>query len=154
LFGIGDVIAQGSTVEKHESWDLGRIGRAVIYGGVIFAPIGTKWYPLLNRIQSKNQVKQTALRVCADQLGFAPFVGIPLYFSAMAAMEGKSPNEIATKVKNNYKDTLLANWTIWPAVQLANFSMVPVHYRLLTVNLVSIAWNAFLSLKNSSVHTM
>lgn len=125
------------------------MSRAIIYGGLIFAPIGTNWYPLVSKITSASPLRQTLMRVTVDQGLFAPIVSVPLYFSAMGAMEGKNKDEIIAHVKSKYTDTLLANWSVWPAVQAANFSIVPVQYRLLVVNVVSIAWNAFLSLKNA-----
>ena len=35
-------------------------------------------------------------------------------------------------------------------VQLANFSVVPAHLRLLLVNVVSLGWNTYLSAANSA----
>jgi hypothetical protein len=41
--------------------------------------------------------------------------------------------------------TLVANWYVWPAAQLINFTVVPLDLRILYVNVVSIAWTAFIS---------
>ncbi len=58
-------------------------------------------------------------------------------------------------------DTLIANWAIWPMVQLVNFRFVPLNYRLLFVNTLAIGWNCrlikerlipgYLSAKNAAV---
>lgn len=84
-------------------------------------------------------------RVAADQLLFAPtFIGI--FLSSMAVMEGGSPKE---KLSKSYAPALQTNYLIWPFVQMANFTFVPLEHRVLVVNLVSIGWNCYLSMINS-----
>lgn len=117
----------------------------------MFAPIGTRWYPFLSKIKypgstKSNDVRSTILRVGVDQLGFSPF-GVSLYFTVMGLMQQKSTDEIKKNWHENFLPTLLANWALWPAFQAVNFTLVPVRYRLLAVNIVSIGWNAFLSHK-------
>lgn len=160
LFGAGDVLAQ--TVELRNTktadtedalFDYPRLRRAVIFGAFIFAPIGDRWYRVLNSVLvSLSKVVNTAARVGMDQLGFAPFIGIPLYFSAMTAMEGGDniKEKVQQKLKANWWNTLTANWTVWPAVQTVNFAFVPVQLRLLVVNTISIAWNCYLLMKLNS----
>jgi len=62
-------------------------------------------------------------------------------------LEGVSPVE---RLRTSYWQALATNWMIWPFVQLANFKLVPLQYRLLFVNVVSIGWNSYLSFLNSS----
>lgn len=64
----------------------------------------------------------------------------------MAYFEGSSPKE---KLKKAYVPGLKANWALWPAVQFANFTYVPLQYQVLVVNVVSLGWNCFLSYLNS-----
>lgn len=112
------------------------------YGGLIFAPIVVPWYKFLDtRIVFANAKKQLLARVAADQLVFAPF-GIALFLSSMSAVKGADP---VAAVREKWWDTLKANWVIWPAVQLANFGIVPLAMRLTVVNVVSIGWNAYLA---------
>ncbi|KAK6464054.1 hypothetical protein DFJ63DRAFT_311351 [Scheffersomyces coipomensis] len=194
LFGSGDMLAQTlfkspiSNVDgSSESFDYSRFLRAVVYGSIIFAPIGDKWYKLLNKIKfptkaltkgkeglnkelpqfkehvlpikQKPSVKDTLLRVSFDQLIFAPFIGIPLYYSMMTIFENLEStftntsittddsilNVIIHKMNENWWNTLRSNWLIWPIFQLFNFYLIPVQYRLLVVNSLSIGWNCYLS---------
>lgn len=50
-------------------------------------------------------------------------------------MEGSSPQD---KLKSSYSTALKKNWTVWPAVQLVNFKLVPLEHRVLVVNVVSL----------------
>lgn len=109
-----------------------------------------RWYPFLNTIKHSNVKTQAFRRMAVDQLFFAPFVGVPLYYTSIGLMEGKSFKEIKDSLKLKYIPTVVANWSVWPIFQYVNFMLVPLRYRLLAVNLMSILWNTFLSLTNAS----
>lgn len=153
LFGSGDYLAQ-TAFEKLPNYDFPRTARAVIYGGLIFAPIGDKWYKFLNKLQpfgtkSLNSARlNTVARVAVDQLGFAPVLAVPMYFSVMTFLEMSSTPvaDIRHKLSENWWSTLKVNWLVWPAFQAVNFYLVPVHLRLLSVNVISIVWNCYMSL--------
>ncbi|EMR68320.1 Protein required for ethanol metabolism [Eutypa lata] len=147
LFATGDITAQ-QLVEKRglEKHEYARTGRMFLYGGAIFGPAATMWFGFLQRNVVLRSANATiAARVAADQLVFAPtFIGI--FLGSMAVMEGGSPSD---KLAKSYPSALQANYMLWPFVQLANFKFVPLQYRVLLVNVVSIGWNCFLSLLNS-----
>ncbi|PWY77045.1 hypothetical protein BO70DRAFT_363590 [Aspergillus heteromorphus CBS 117.55] len=118
----------------------------VLYGGAVFGPAATVWYGILQRRVVLQNAKATLLaRVVADQCLFTP-VHLTCFLSSMAIMEGKDPME---KLRSSFIPSYKANLTIWPAVQGVNFAMVPLEYRVLVVNLVSLGWNCLLSLINS-----
>lgn len=64
----------------------------------------------------------------------------------MAIMEGTSPKE---KLDKTYWNALTSNWMVWPFVQAVNFKVVPLHHRVLFVNVISLGWNCYLSALNS-----
>ncbi|KAI5911515.1 Protein SYM1 [Candida parapsilosis] len=152
LLGAGDCTAQMFfPANPDQPYDYLRTLRAIIYGGVIFAPIGDKWYKILNTKivwRGKNErTMSTILRVAVDQLVFAPFIGIPLYYAAMTVLENRKPylEHIMAKFETSWWITLKSNWLVWPIFQWFNFYLLPVQYRLLAVNLISIGWNTYLS---------
>jgi hypothetical protein len=163
LFGIGDVAAQAiehqgakTTDRFSQYYDLARTARACTFGGLVFSPIISKWwYPYLQSVKSpKGPVQSAIRRVALDQLGFAPFLAVPMYFSVMTVLEGGSATDISNKLRRNYVSTLIANWSVWPAIQFVNFLWVPPHLRILLVNSASIIWNTFLSLQNAGKRSL
>ncbi|CAB4254254.1 similar to Saccharomyces cerevisiae YLR251W SYM1 Protein required for ethanol metabolism [Maudiozyma barnettii] len=161
LFGVGDIIAQELFPEKSEQssieqFDLTRTLRATTYGTVIFSVIGDRWYKVLNGINipsnyyilKRSKIATLVLRVGIDQLIFAPF-GLILYYGSMSVMSGGTLQAVREKLRLQWWPTLCANWVVWPVVQFINFSLVPVHYRLLCVNSVALLWNTFLSMRNA-----
>lgn len=113
----------------------------------MFGPAATTWFGFLQRNVNLRSPNGTILaRVACDQGLFAPtFIGI--FLGSMAVLEGTSPRE---KLEKNYKSALTTNYLIWPFVQMINFKFVPLHHRVLVVNVVSIGWNCYLSYLNSS----
>ena len=64
-------------------------------------------------------------------------------------MAGGSTQDAKQKVKDNWWPTLKTAWGLWIPVQALNMALVPVSQRLLFVNVVSIFWNTFLSMKSA-----
>ncbi|KAK9899617.1 hypothetical protein P389DRAFT_139857 [Cystobasidium minutum MCA 4210] len=68
-------------------------------------------------------------RVFADQLFMAP-IGLAIFISTMAILEGLEWDEIVERYKRLYLPILLVNWQIWPFVQIINFRYLPLRYRV------------------------
>ena len=101
----------------------------------IFGPAATTWYGFLQRnVVLKNSKATIVARVAADQCLFTP-THLTCFLTSMAIMEGSDPIE---KWRNSFLPSYKANLTIWPLVQGVNFAIVPLEYRVLVVNLVSL----------------
>jgi protein Mpv17 len=94
----------------------------------------------------KNKNLEILTRVAADQTIFAS-TNLFCFLSSMAIMEGTSPQK---KLESTYVQALQSNWMLWPFVQVVNFKFVPLHHRVLVVNVVSLGWNCYLSFLNST----
>jgi hypothetical protein len=55
-------------------------------------------------------------------------------------MEGTDPME---KLRKAYWSTYKTNLGVWSTVQLGNFALVPLEYRVLVVNVVSLGESSF-----------
>ncbi|KAJ3220077.1 hypothetical protein HDU67_006833 [Dinochytrium kinnereticum] len=65
--------------------------------------------------------------------------------------QGKNVEQVKDKLEKGYLTALYNNWKLWPAVQFANFALVPVLYRSLVVNTVATGWNTYLSVVNAEI---
>jgi protein Mpv17 len=112
----------------------------------IFGPAASAWYGVLQRhVVLKSTAATVVARVAADQLLFTP-VNLFCFLSSMSIMEGTDPME---KLRKAYWSTYKTNLGVWSTVQLGNFALVPLEYRVLVVNVVSLGWNCYLSYVNS-----
>lgn len=97
-----------------------------------------------------NQGRTAVLKkVACDQLIFAPSF-LALFIVTLGAIQREDFDVIVYKFKRDYPDILLANYKLWPAVQLVNFYFVPLHYQVLVVQIVAILWNSYLSWKTQA----
>lgn len=149
MFGLGDVIAQQLVERKGKDHDFTRTVRLGFYGGAMFAPVMTKWYQLLNRLQFKTPTRALIYRVYLDQAIFSP-VAVAAFFGSMSLLEGNGVGEAANRISHAYVPTLLRNWAVYIPAQVINFSIVPPHLRFVFVGVVSLFWNTYLSSINAS----
>ncbi|KAK0551317.1 hypothetical protein OC861_002409 [Tilletia horrida] len=103
------------------------------------------------KIANAGKVSLLALgkRVAIDQGLFAPF-GLVMFVGSMGIMEGRSLSGIKDKFSEMYFPALLANWQLWPLVQLVNFRFVPLRYRVPFTSSVGVLWTLYLSLLNTA----
>lgn len=102
----------------------------------VFGPLATKWFGFLqNRVRIPSSPNAEILaRVGLDQTVLAP-TNLFMFLSSMAIMEGSDPQK---KLESTYWNALSKNWMLWPFVQIINFKFVPLHHRVLVVNVVSL----------------
>lgn len=83
-------------------------------------------------------------KMFVDQVVFAPF-----FLGCLLAIIGYSQcqdvEKVKEKLRNDYKDILLANYSVWPWVQIINFSIIPLNYQVLLTQTVAVFWNIYFS---------
>lgn len=153
-FTLGDVICQ--VIEKSLS-DKGKskpfdVKRAVRQGsfGVVMTPyLHVQYNIIIARLFPHPGFKNTIKSVIYDQT-VNSVIFLIVFFGYMDYMNGI---DFKTSLKNTLiklPPTLIANWKLWPAAQLVNFSIVPPDYRVLFSNMVGIIWNIYLSYVQNS----
>ncbi|XP_074065945.1 mitochondrial inner membrane protein Mpv17 isoform X2 [Macrotis lagotis] len=137
LMGIGDVISQ-QLIEKRglEKHHVHRTLTMAFIGCSFVGPVVGGWYRVLDRLIPGNTKMDALKKMVVDQGGFAPcFLGCLL--PVIGTLDGLSVKENWARLKR-----------IWPPVQLANFYLIPLVYRLAVVQCVAVIWNTYLSWKS------
>uniref|UniRef100_A0AAV1TCC5 Uncharacterized protein n=1 Tax=Peronospora matthiolae TaxID=2874970 RepID=A0AAV1TCC5_9STRA len=156
LFGVGDRLAQriepsepsnsdNSDAEKTiDRLGLHRTARMMVWGGLFFAPFNHAWYNFLEKAVRGNTVLSIGKKIAADQLVATPPLMLA-FFTYAGFAEGRSVHDTMQKTAAKLQPTLVANYAVWPLVHVGTFGFVPLHYRVLFINVVNIGWSAFLS---------
>lgn len=145
LWSLGDVLAQ--RVEK-APFNVRRNLLTAGYGALAVGPFGHAWYIGLDRAARRFFVPGSptfiAAKVLADTGIFGP-LHVAGYFTFYTLVEGGGLPDVAAKLRTDFWPTFSAELFVWPAVQVANFKLVPLHYQLLVVNLFTILDSCFMS---------
>ncbi|KAI9634063.1 uncharacterized protein MKK02DRAFT_38734 [Dioszegia hungarica] len=140
LYVVGDLTAQlgiedkrmfaRAEVEDTEGrYDIQRTMRMTAYGMLVFAPLGHIWLNALERVKFASKVS--------------------MFPTVQGALEGRRPAEIKRKVEMVWWPTYSKAVCVFGPTQIVNFSLVPVHLRMLALQSVGLCWNIFLSWSNN-----
>lgn len=142
LNGLGDAVSQ-KFVEKHDSFDWKRFGIFTLLGSALVGPGLHFWYGFIGRNVTATGTTGAVIRLALDQLLWAP-VFISTFLASLLTLEGKS-HQVKSKLKNDLKPTVIANWKLWVPAQFVNFRLVPPHLQVAFSNVVAVGWNTYLS---------
>ncbi|KAM9317204.1 mitochondrial inner membrane protein Mpv17 [Gastrophryne carolinensis] len=147
LVGVGDVISQ-QLVERRglRGHNVERTVKMMGIGFCFVGPVVGGWYKILDVLIPGSSKSVALKKMLLDQGGFAPCF-LVCFLTIVGGLNGLSKEEIWNKLRRDYKDALITNYYLWPAVQIANFYFIPLHHRLAVVQCVAIIWNSYLSWK-------
>ena len=129
--------------------DWHRTRQVAITGFTWSGPISHTWYAILEHLVTiEDKFIGLILRMLLDAFIFSP-IAVVGYFIWRTILEGGGSNDIVAKLRDSYLDALIASFRFWPCANIVNFSLVPVEYRVLYNNMLSLFWNGYLSHINS-----
>ncbi|CAL9691881.1 unnamed protein product [Knipowitschia caucasica] len=146
LVGLGDVASQQLIERKGLNHNVQRTIKMMGIGFCFVGPVIGSWYKVLDKLVLGTSKTAAMKKMLVDQLCFAPcFLGSFLLLSG--ALNGLSNEQNLQKFRRDYPDALIANYYLWPPVQIANFYFIPLHHRLAVVQVVAVIWNSYLTWK-------
>ncbi|XP_043846397.1 protein Mpv17-like [Dromiciops gliroides] len=147
LVGIGDIISQ-QLIERRgfKKHQVHRTLTMAFIGCGFVGPVVGGWYRVLDRLIPGNTKMDVLKKVAVDQVVFAPCFLVCL-LPLIGTFDGLSVQDNWARFQRNFPAALIFNYYIWPPVQLVNFYLIPLAYRLFFVQCVAIIWNTYLSWK-------
>ena len=108
------------------------------------APTLHYWFRFLDKKIVGQKGLQPFKKVVVDQSLMAPSINTGIIILLEVMQRRKWP-EIRAKIGDNLPGILKNQYKLWPAVQLVNFYLVPLEYRVLVVVFVAFFWNIYLA---------
>ena len=117
------------------------------YGSLTFAPalhmVTTTW----QRILPSTAITALVTKSTVDMLTSFPFnISVAIVFQANLRGSQSQPSwkESYEAVQSNLWPSLLAGWAFWGPYSVVNYGFIPLHYRVLCLNIGSFGWNYFM----------
>lgn len=136
---IGDAIAQKWSSRACPGFDKGRLMRATLAGAISHGPQLHFWTVLMDESRLPLLGK-----IALDQTFFSLYINAAFCIFT-EALQGHSLGSAISKAKASALPCLLAGWKFWPLAHVLTYSIIPLHLRVLWVDVLEVAWVAILS---------
>ena len=96
-----------------------------------------------------HDLRTALMKVVADATVHVPCINLPLYypFKTVVLGEGSALDGLSRYRADAY-DVLTTYWSMWPAVHLFNFTVMPTELRIHLIACVSFVWLVYLSYRS------
>lgn len=148
VFGVGDVGCQVIAEDcEPTALDLARTARAAAFGGAFSLWLHVWWGKLEQwghrfvPIEKHGQMPNTLFKLFWDQTFSATLFNI----GYIAAANSNKPEAIPQALQTQLPGQMLLHWKFWPGFHLVNFTVLPLHYRPIAMNVVKVGWTGLLS---------
>jgi hypothetical protein len=129
--------------------DYSRMLQVAITGFVWSGPIQHWWFATLNKMVTiQDPILRLMVNLFFDSMIFSPLT-ISGYFTVRSILEGSGFKGAYDKLSTRLFSTVKGAWKFWPVVNIVNFSVVPLQFRVLYSNILSLFWTGYLTLINS-----
>ncbi|GBG62655.1 hypothetical protein CBR_g31674 [Chara braunii] len=119
---VADIICQ-VVIEGAQKLDVHRVTVNATIGLCLVGPALHYWYLALSRFVTIKGTPGVLTCLALDQLFFAP-IFITSFFTSLLTLEGRA-DDIIPKLKQDFVNTLIANWKLWVPFQFINFAFIP-----------------------------
>lgn len=131
------------------SLDYVRMLQVAITGIVWSGPIQHWWFGTLDKIVTiQHPILRLVVKLIFDSMIFSPLT-ISGYFTVRSMLEGSGFKGAYEKLSTRLVSTVKGAWKFWPIVNIVNFGLVPLQFRVLYSNILSLFWTGYLTYVNS-----
>ncbi|KAK3912691.1 Mpv17-like protein 2 [Frankliniella fusca] len=145
LSGVGDTLEQHYEIlsNQKEEWEKSRTVRMSI-SGMTVGVICHNWYKFLDSKFPGRTIKIVAQKVMIDQIICSPLC-IATFFITLGILEKATWAETKKEIKDKAWRLYAAEWVVWPPAQVLNFYILPLRYRVLYDNTISLGYDVYTS---------
>ncbi|KAL0893911.1 hypothetical protein ABMA27_014007 [Loxostege sticticalis] len=133
-----------SFVAISENCDWWRCARYGLYGSCYVAPTLYSWLTIANIMWPGNTIKAGIVKTLVETLTYTPFAMCSFYFG-MSMLEMKPFNEACLEAHAKFLPTYKIGASVWPAVAMINFCLIPPRNRVPFISMCSLVWTCFLA---------
>ena len=102
------------------------------------------WYIYLDKfLGTRKTFLLITKKVLLDQIIFSP-VNLVVYFSTLGLCERSGTLRIKEElVEKGFEQIYVVEWIVWPPMQFFNFYVLPLRYRILFDNIISLGFDIY-----------
>ncbi|RWS30369.1 mpv17-like protein 2 [Leptotrombidium deliense] len=102
------------------------------------------WYIILDRfLGNKRCLVTITKKVLWDQIIFSP-INLSVYFVTLGLCEKSNVKKVKEEIiEKGFEQIYVAEWFIWPPSQFLNFYLIPLRYRMLFDNIISLGFDIY-----------
>ncbi|CAK9818278.1 Mpv17-like protein 2 [Anthophora plagiata] len=134
---------KNSTITDQYSHDYVRTKNMTVVG-FLQGPFHHWFYMFLDRVFPGRNVISVIKKTCLDQTIASPTC-LGIFFVGLGVLEHKNFDAICEEVKMKLYDTWKVDCCFWPPTQCVNFFFIPLRYRVLYTNFMTMIYDIFLS---------
>jgi hypothetical protein len=143
VFALSDYLAQRVEGEKINKT---RLMVSIAVGLFYFGPAAHYWYDAIFRLLPATSLISTLQKAALGQLIFGPSFTVIFFGTSLAQSGNFSLANWFTKIRQDLPGTWISGLGFWPIVDVISFSLIPVNFIPLFVNMCSLVWTIYLSL--------
>ncbi|CAG9783749.1 unnamed protein product [Diatraea saccharalis] len=144
IWPISSLIQQSFEGKNIDTYDWWRCARYGLYGSCYVAPTLYSWLTVANVMWPGNTIKAGLIKTLVETLTYTPFAMCSFYFG-MSLLEMKPFHEALAEVNAKFLPTYKVGATVWPAVAMINFCVIPPRNRVPFISICSLIWTCFLA---------
>ncbi|XP_071555305.1 mpv17-like protein 2 [Temnothorax nylanderi] len=119
--------------------------------GLVQGPFHHCFYTILDKVLPGRNAKSVLKKTLLDQSIASPTC-LGIFFVGLGLLESRKIKEICEELKLKFGDTWKVDCCFWPPAQCINFLFVPLHYRVLYTNVMTMVYDIFLSYMKYDAH--
>lgn len=144
IWPTSSLIQQTFEGKRYDTYDYWRSARYGLYGCCYVAPTLYSWLTIANIMWPGNSIRAGIIKTFVETVTYTPFAMCSFYF-VMSLLESKPFHEALAEVEAKFLPTYKVGASVWPAIAMINFCLIPPRNRVPFISMCSLIWTCFLA---------